>query len=211
LSTNNTPAQQNMSDVPAVIAELYLKFGESSFVRQHTAEDMPTLWLGRNKLLEVLKFLRDDYRPRYEMLLDVTAIDERLRVHRAGQPDSEFTVVYQLISYSGNCDIRLKVALKDADLNIPTIISLWPAANWHERECWDMFGVVFTGHPNLSRIYTPPTWEGHPLRKDHPARATEMDPYRLDDDIVDREQEALKFKPEEWDLSANPIPANLCS
>lgn len=200
MSTASTSLQQSMAETPAVIAELYLKFGESAFVRQHTAEGMPTLWLGREKLLEVLKFLRDDYRPRYEMLLDVTAIDERLRVHRDGQPESDFTVVYQLISYSGNCDIRLKVALKEADLKVPTIISLWPAANWHERECWDMFGVVFEGHPNLSRIYTPPTWVGHPLRKDHPARATEMDPYRLDDDIVDTEQEAMKFKPEEWGL-----------
>ena len=200
MSTESTSLQQSMAEIPAVIAELYLKFGESSFVRQHTAEGMPTLWLGREKLLEVLKFLRDDHRPRYEMILDVTAIDERLRVHRDGQPESDFTVVYQLISYSGNCDIRLKVALKETDLTIPTIISLWPAANWHERECWDMFGVVFEGHPNLSRIYTPPTWVGHPLRKDHPARATEMDPYRLDDDIVDTEQEALKFKPEEWGL-----------
>ncbi len=188
MSTASTSLQQSMAEIPAVIAELYLKFGESAFVRQHTAEGMPTLWLGREKLLEVLKFLRDDYRPRYEMLLDVTAIDERLRVHRDGQPESDFTVVYQLISYSGNCDIRLKVALKEADLKVPTIISLWTAANWHERECWDIFGVVFEGHPNLSRIYTPPTWVGHPLRKDHPARATEMDPYRLDEDIVDTEQ-----------------------
>lgn len=200
MSTASTSLQQSMAETPAVIAELYLRFGESSFVRQQTAEGMPTLWLGRDKLLDVLKFLRDDYRPRYEMLLDVTAIDERLRVHREGQPESDFTVVYQLISYSGNCDIRLKVALKETDLTIPTIISLWPAANWHERECWDMFGVVFEGHPNLSRIYTPPTWVGHPLRKDHPARATEMDPYRLDDDIVDNEQEAMKFNPEEWGL-----------
>ena len=200
MSTASTSLQQSMTETPAVITELYLKYGESSFVRQNTAEGMTTLWLGREKLLEVLKFLRDDYRPRFEMLLDVTAIDERLRVHRDGQPESDFTVVYQLLSYSGNCDIRLKVALKETDLTIPTIISLWPAANWHERECWDMFGVVFEGHPNLSRIYTPPTWVGHPLRKDHPARATEMDPYRLDDDIVDTEQEAMKFNPEEWGL-----------
>jgi len=117
-----------------------------------------------------------------------------------GQPDSDFTVVYQPISFSGNCDVRVKVALHEDDLNIPTAIGLWPAANWHERECWDMFGIVFTGHPNLSRIYTPPTWVGHPLRKDHPARATEMEPYSHDDEIVDHEQEAMKFKPEEWGL-----------
>jgi NADH-quinone oxidoreductase subunit C/D len=88
LSTASTSLQQSMTETPAVIAELYLKYGESSFVRQNTAEGMPTLWLGREKLLEVLKFLRDDYRPRFEMLLDVTAIDERLRVHRDGQPES---------------------------------------------------------------------------------------------------------------------------
>ncbi len=200
MSNSAAQLQQSETELPAVIAQLYRKFGESSFVRQHTAEGMPTLWVGRDRILEVLKFLRDDAKPRFEMLLDVTAIDERLRVHRDGQPDSDFTVVYQPISFSGNCDVRIKVALKEDDLNIPTVISLWPAANWHERECWDMFGIVFTGHPNLSRIYTPPTWVGHPLRKDHPARATEMEPYRHDDEIVDREHEAMKFNPEEWGL-----------
>lgn len=200
MSNSAAQLQQSETELPAVIAQLYKKFGESTFVRQHTAEGMPTLWVGRDRILEVLKFLRDDAKPRFEMLLDVTAIDERLRVHRDGQPDSDFTVVYQPISFSGNCDVRIKVALKEDDLNIPTVISLWPAANWHERECWDMFGIVFTGHPNLSRIYTPPTWVGHPLRKDHPARATEMEPYHHDDEIVDREQKAMQFNPEEWGL-----------
>ncbi|MFT5321259.1 MAG: NADH-quinone oxidoreductase subunit C/D, partial [Pseudohongiellaceae bacterium] len=146
-------SQETGEQMPAVISALYQKFGESSFVRQHTAESMPTLWLGRDKLLEVLAYLKSEYIPRFEMLLDVTAIDERVRVNRAGQPDSDFTVVYHLISFSGNCDIRLKVALSEADQNIPTIIPLWPAANWHEREMWDMFGINVTGHPNLSRIY----------------------------------------------------------
>lgn len=183
-----------------MIAALYQKFGEASFVRQHTAEGMPTLWVGRDKILAVLKYLRDEHRPRYEMLLDLTGIDERARVHREGQPDSDFTVVYHPTSFSGNCDIRLKVALKMHDLNMPTVIGLWPSANWQERECWDLLGIVFTGHPNLSRILCPPTWKGHPLRKDHPARATEMDPYTMSDEIQDREQEALRFKPEEWGL-----------
>ena len=79
---------QAQADIPAVITALYQKFGESSFVRQHTAEGMPTLWLGRDKLLEVLSYLKSEYTPRFEMLLDVTAIDERVRVNRAGQPDS---------------------------------------------------------------------------------------------------------------------------
>ena len=188
------------SELPAVITALYERFGESSFVRQRTAENMPTLWVGRDKIVAVLKYLRDEHRPRYEMLLDVTAIDERVRVNRQGQPDSDFTVVYHPTSFSGNCDIRIKVALSMSDLNMPTVIGLWPSANWQEREVWDMFGIVFTGHPNLSRILCPPTWKGHALRKDHPARATEMDPYTMSDEIQDREQEQLKFRPEEWGM-----------
>src|SRR5690606_2976733 len=144
---------------------------------------MPTLWVPRDKLLAVLKYLRDEARPRYEMLLDLTAIDERVRLHREGQPDSDFTVVYHATSFSGNCDIRIKVALKENDLNIPTVTGLWNSANWQERECWDLFGVNFEGHPHLTRILCPPTWKGHPLRKDHPARATEMEPFRMSDEI----------------------------
>ncbi|MDR0779624.1 MAG: NADH-quinone oxidoreductase subunit C/D [Pseudomonadales bacterium] len=188
------------AELPAVIAGLYQRFGESTFVRQHTAEGMPTLWVPRDKLLAVLKYLRDDARPRYEMLLDLTAIDERVRIHREGQPASDFTVVYHPTSFSGNCDIRIKVALKENDLNIPTVTGLWSSADWQERECWDLLGVNFTGHPHLTRILCPPTWKGHALRKDHPARATEMDPFRMSDEIQDTEQEALRFKPEEWGL-----------
>lgn len=199
-ATAVSPSNGQATELPAVIAALYEKFGESSFVRQHTAEGMPTLWVTRDRIMAVLKYLRDEHRPRYEMLLDVTAIDERVRVHREGQPDSDFTVVYHPTSFSGNCDIRLKVALKENDLNMPTAIGLWPSANWQEREIWDLFGIVFTGHPNLTRILCPPTWKGHPLRKDHPARATEMEPYRMSDEIQDREQEAMRFKPEEWGL-----------
>ncbi len=198
LTPDSTSAQAQT--LPAVIAALYQKFGESSFVRQHTAEGMPTLWVGRDKVMNVLRYLKEEHRPRYEMLLDVTAIDERVRLHREGQPDSDFTVVYHPTSFSGNCDIRIKVALQENDLNMPTAIPLWSSANWQEREIWDLFGIVFTGHPNLSRILCPPTWKGHPLRKDHPARATEMDPYSMSDEIQDREQSAMKFNPEEWGL-----------
>ena len=197
----STTISTQASELPAVIAALYQQFGESSFMRQHTAEGMPTLWTSRDKIVAVLKYLRDEYRPRYEMLFDVTAIDERVRVHRQGQPASEFTVVYHASSFSGNCDIRIKVALAMSDLNVPTVIGLWPSANWQEREVWDMFGITFTGHPNLSRILCPPTWKGHALRKDHPARATEMEPYSMSDEIQDREQEQLKFRPEEWGMT----------
>ncbi len=87
---------------------------------------------------------------------------------------------YHLLSIDRNSDVRIKVALSADDLHVPTVISIWPNANWYEREVWDMYGITFTGHPHLSRIMMPPTWEGHPLRKDYPARATEFDPFMLD-------------------------------
>ena len=169
--------------------------GDLIVAEQVTCDGMPTVWIERQSIDTVLRALRDETTPCFEMLFDLTAIDERLRSNRAGQPDSEFTVVYHLMSFSGNCDFRIKVALQDSDLNIPSIVRLWPNANWYEREAWDMFGITFEGHPNLYRILLPPTWEGHALRKDHPARATEMAPFEMGPERV-----ALKFKPEDWGM-----------
>ena len=181
-------------------AALQAKFASRILAEQFTCDGIPTVWVDRGDVVEFLRELRDGVKPRFEMLFDLTAIDERMRTHRESQPPSEFTVVYHLMSFSGNCDFRVKVALMDANLNIPTVTGLWPAANWYEREAWDMFAINFEGHPNLYRLILPPTWEGHPLRKEHPARATEMDPYSLDDDQAGYEQDALLFNPEQWGM-----------
>jgi len=177
---------------------LYRQFGEDLFVAQYCADKIPTVWVSRKRLIEVLEFLK----PSFSMLYDLFAIDERTRVHRDGQPNSDFTVVYQLLSMERNQDLRIKVALAESDLSLPTIIAIWPNANWYEREAWDMFGVDFTGHPNLFRILLPPTWEGHALHKDHPARATEMAPFEMGPERVAKEQEALRFRPEDWGMKA---------
>jgi NADH-quinone oxidoreductase subunit C/D len=168
---------------------------------QTTHDGIQTYWIPPENLHQTVRMLRSDVPQPYRTLYDLTAIDERGRTYRNGQPPSDFTVVYHLLSYQRNDFVRLKVALSGDSLSVPSISNLYPNANWYEREVWDMFGITFDGHPHLSRILMPRTWQGHPLRKDHPARATEMGPFQLPDDKQDAEQEALRFRPEEWGMS----------
>jgi len=186
-------------DDPDVVAELVARFGAELFTIQPTLTGMPVLWVPRERLIEVLTCLRQTDRP-YVMLYDLHAMDERLRTHRQGLPPADFSVFYQLMSLERNSDIMIKVALDEQDLNLPTATGIWPNANWYEREVWDMFGISFTGHPLQTRLLMPPTWQGHPLRKDYPARATEFDPYALTAARQDLEQEALRFRPEDWGM-----------
>jgi NADH-quinone oxidoreductase subunit C/D len=177
------------------VDELFARFGAHVFEPQPTPDNTPTLWLERNKLLEVIAHLKKDF----PMLLDLFGMDERLREHKPAAA-SDFTVVYHLLNFSRCEEIRLKVAAPIDELSVPSIVSIYPNANWYEREAWDMYGIGFDGHPNLRRILLPPTWQGHALRKDHPARATEMEPFSLDEDKQSREMEALTFKPEDWGM-----------
>ncbi|MCC2657126.1 MAG: nuoCD1 [Panacagrimonas sp.] len=198
-----------------IVREVYRRFGESGFLFQATVDGMPTLWVEAGRILDVLRFLKNEVARPYRMLFDLTALDERVRKHRDGQPASDFTVVYHLLSIDrcnakelGGGDIRLKVALTGDKHECPSCISVFKNANWYEREAWDLFGVVFTGHPNLRRILLPPRWEGHPGRKDYPARATEFDPFLLDQMRQDLDQEALLFKPEEWGMKRSSEDAD---
>ncbi|EIT68333.1 MULTISPECIES: NADH-quinone oxidoreductase subunit C/D [Hydrocarboniphaga] len=187
--------------LPEIVRELITRFGENLFTVQKTVDRMPTLWVPADRLHEVLRFLKNEIAKPYRMLYDLTAVDERLRKHRAGLPKADFTVVYQLLSIDRNADIRIKVALTGEFPKLKTIVPIYANANWYEREVWDMFGIVFEGHPHLRRILLPPTWEGHPLRKEYNARATEFDPFQLDALRQDQEQEALRFVPEDWGMA----------
>ncbi len=182
-----------------VVRELYARFGDNALTFQPTRDGLPTLWVAREQLLDVLRYLRNLPRP-YVMLYDLSAVDERLRQNRDGQPASDFTVFYHLLSIERNSDVRIKVALSESDLNIPTAREIWPNADWYEREVFDLFGIHFQGHPHLFRLLMPRYWKGHPLRKDYPARATEFDPFVLDIARQDEAQEALRFNPEEWGM-----------
>ncbi len=189
MSINKT----NISD------DLNARFGsQTGFTWQLTKDETSTLWVDKNFLIPVLKYLKTGIVKPFRMLYDLTAIDERARESNPQQPESDFTVVCHLTSFERNEDIRIKVPLSENDLSIPTLTSVWESANWYEREVFDMFGIRFEGHPRLSRILMPESWTGHPLRKDHHARATECDPYVLTEQKRDLEDENLKFKPEDY-------------
>jgi NADH (or F420H2) dehydrogenase, subunit C/NADH dehydrogenase I, D subunit len=185
----------------SVITELGSRFGDQVFLfQQITSDGTTTIWTEKDNLIELLQYLKNEITLPFKMLYDLTGIDERTRTNRLGQPHSDFTVVYHLTSFGRNEDIRIKVPLKDNDLTVPSITNIWESANWYEREVFDMFGINFNGHPKLSRILMPKTWQGHPLRKEHPARATELDPFVLTELIRDEEEANLKFNPEEYGL-----------
>jgi len=115
--------------------------------------------VGRDELVDALVRLRDQPDLSFRFLSSLTATD-----HPGREP--RFWVVYELRSVEHAHRLRLKVGLPGDDLHIPSVTPLFPTANWHEREVWDLFGIVFDGHPDLDRILLPDDWEGHPLRKD---------------------------------------------
>src|SRR5690606_32314344 len=187
------------ADDQEIVGELQQRFAGAILAIQPSRAGMPVVWVSRETLPEILRALRQMPRP-YVMLYDLSAVDERLRTHRQGLPAADFTVFYHLMSLERNSDILIKVALRDGDLNVPSVTGIYPNANWYEREVFDLFGIHFSGHPHLTRIMMPASWEGHPLRKDYPARATEFDPFALNAARQDMEQDAMRFRPEDWGM-----------
>lgn len=188
-----------MQTVDHIPSYLIQRFGPNAFQQQITADGILTLWTSKDIIVSVIEYLKSNGFP---FLYDLCGIDERDRAGKEQLPVADFSVVYHLFSFKQNNFIRLKVTLAGDYPTIPSIAAIFKNANWYEREVYDMFGIRFDGHPHLQRILMPLTWEGHPLRKEHPARATEMGPFRLWDEKEDIEQEALRFKPEEWGLQS---------
>ncbi len=121
-----------------------------------------TIFVPREKLLEVVTALRDDAHLRYEGCMSVSG------VHYPTDTGAELHSVYHLQSFTHNRRLRVEVSCPDADPHMPSVCSIYPAADWHERETWDMFGIIYDGHPSLTRILMPDDWVGHPQRKDYP-------------------------------------------
>lgn len=166
---------------------------------ENVVDHIETLWIAKTQLFRVLSILRREVNKPFDFCFDITAVDDTERTVIV-TPERDFTVSYHLRSYQRNQDVRIKVRLFANDKSLASVCSIWPNANWYEREIWDMFGIRFDGHPHLARILMPPTWQGHPLLKVHPARATEMEPFSLSEIKQAQEQAALKFKPEDWGM-----------
>ncbi|MCL2482140.1 MAG: NADH-quinone oxidoreductase subunit C [Propionibacteriaceae bacterium] len=128
----------------------------------NTEHDELTFYIPKQRLLEVVRVARDDARLRFETCPSVSG------VHYPDEPGAELHVVYALLSMTHNRRIRLEVTTSDEDPVIDSVTGVYPHANWHERETWDMFGIIFDGHPGLTRILMPDDWDGHPQRKDYP-------------------------------------------
>jgi NADH-quinone oxidoreductase subunit C len=134
----------------------------SAIVQTTVANGEITFYAGRDHLIALLWALRDDESLRFELASSVSGVDYGPGVPR------RLHVVYELTSMTYRRRIRVEVAVGAEDAHVPSAVAVYPTADWHEREIWDMFGIVFSGHPGLTRILMPDDWIGHPQRKDYP-------------------------------------------
>lgn len=150
------PALENSSTVKRFVEKFGDALQEVVYFQGET-----TLVVEKGRILELCQFAREDDALQFNFLADLTGVDRM-----PGEP--RFEVNYHLLCLSRAERLRLKVRISEKDCKVASVTPVWPTANWHEREVFDMFGIVFENHPDLRRILCPEEWNGHPLRKDYP-------------------------------------------
>jgi NADH-quinone oxidoreductase subunit C len=143
-----------------ILEKLRNAFGESIRAVYEFRGDL-TVTVKKEDIVRVGEFLKTDPALAFDMLIDLLGVD----LYR---PEERFEIIYNLYSLAHKASVRLKVLVDEQDLHVPTVTGVWPGANWHERETYDMFGVKFSGHPDLRRMFMPEEFEYYPLRKDFP-------------------------------------------
>jgi NADH-quinone oxidoreductase subunit C len=156
------PYGDYFDDVVDRLAEVLGGDFETAVERVVVHRDQLTLHIGRDHLRTVASALRDDEALRFELCCGVSG------VHYPDDAGSELHAFYPLMSITHNRRIHLEVSCPDADPHIPSLFAIYPTCDWHERETYDFFGIIFDGHPGLTRIEMPDDWVGHPQRKDYP-------------------------------------------
>jgi len=144
--------------------------------------------LKKGRILDICRHLHDNADLSFNYLIDVCGVDY------LGKKEKRFEVVYHLYSIKQHHAIRLKAEVPENDLSINSVVPIWAGANWHEREAYDMYGIVFQGHPDLRRILMPEDWEGFPLKKDYPLKGPEKEWQGF----VDVLEKAKKFSEFDW-------------
>jgi NADH-quinone oxidoreductase subunit C len=162
LVSSPKPYGEWFDDAASALEAAYPNFGDViERIVVHRGE--LTLYVKRESILDVCRTLRDDPALRFEMCSGVSGVD-----YLDDPTGRRLHAVYHLLSMTYRRRIRLEVSVTTEDPHVPSVTSVYPTANWHERETWDFFGIVFDGHPALTRIEMPDDWPGHPQRKDYP-------------------------------------------
>jgi NADH-quinone oxidoreductase subunit C len=144
--------------------------------------------LKKDRIVDICRYCHDDGNLDFDYLRDICGVDY------LGKKEPRFEVVYHLYSIRRRHMIRLKAQVPEKDPSIDSVMPVWIGADWHERECFDMFGIVFKGHPDLRRVLLAEDWEGHPLRKDYPVKGPEKE-WSGFIEVLER---AKKFREFEW-------------
>jgi NADH-quinone oxidoreductase subunit C len=173
-----------MNHIENTVSALKEKFG-NSILRVVEFRGETTVGVKRSAVIEVLQFLKDTPELNYTFLADLTACDNL-------PAEPRFVVVYQLREMRGYTSIRIECPLPGQETELPTATGVFINANWYERELFDLFGLTFTGHPDLRRILMPDDWQGHPLRKDYPVGCEEVQFTFNFDDIDNRKPYAKR-------------------
>jgi len=156
-------------------------FGDALLEAQ-TFRGETTLIIARERIREILALLRQHEATRLDRLSDLTAVDYL----NLGN-ETRFAVVYHLMSRTNLARLRLRAPVPEDEPWIESVVSIFPSANWPEREVFDLFGIEFRGHPNLTRILLPDDWEGYPLRKEYPIGAEEVE-FSFNHEVIDAER-----------------------
>ena len=196
-------SERQLKKLYSLILDRYGNKGLNGYVENNAL----IISVKKNSLYNIINSLKDDKELEFKQLIDICAVDYPEREKR-------FDIVYQLLSVSLNYRLRIKISVEDGEL-VPSIVSCYSAANWFEREIWDLFGIVFSGHPDLRRILTDYGFAGHPLRKDFPLTGFVQVKYddtekRVINEPVNLIQDFRVFDFESpWEGSNYPIPSKI--
>jgi len=176
---------------PTEIAEKIKEKFPNEVVDVTNFRDQVSVIVKRGRIGDICRYLHDEPVLLFEHLQDLCGVDYH------GKKEPRFEVVYNLYSIKYHHRIRVRAQVPENDSHIHTVTSIWAGANWHERECFDMFGIEFKGHPDLRRILLPEDWEGHPLRKDYPLKGPEPEKdWHGFTEVLTRSKELREF---EWE------------